>query len=205
MSDGNQALKYDKDADYGEKLPWDLLPVESVEGKLRVLHYGQRKYTTCRDCGAKVYPNPRLDGDKERDDCPECGSKNIETGAHNWRKGFKWTRLIAAAFRHLKAILQGEDCDNGPGGSGLPHVDHLACMVAFLSSHQKLGYGEDDRHTTLAFKLSNNDASDRNHTDDVSVGFRCDTCGLLSSSGCYTGRDSSGWICMDCYEPRKSS
>jgi hypothetical protein len=149
------ALKYDDaGGDYGEKLPWDLLPVESVEGMLRVLWYGRRKYTTCNDCEdekgkpTKIYPNPRLPslgGDPERSDCPKCGSTNISTGAHNWRKGFTWTRLIAASFRHLKAILQGKDIDDGPQGSGLPHVDHLLCMVAFLSGHQKCGYGDDDR------------------------------------------------------------
>jgi len=149
------ALKYDQTGEgYGEKLPWDLLPVESTEGMLRVLLYGQRKYTTCNSCTdekgrpSKVYPNPRLvdlGGDPERDDCPHCGSTDISSGAHNWRKGFTWTRLIAASFRHLKAILQGEDIDGGPQGSLLPHVDHLACMVAFLSGHMKCGYGIDDR------------------------------------------------------------
>lgn len=141
------ALKYDKGL---EKLPWDLLPVEAVEGMLRVMLYGQRKYTVCGDCNSRIYNNPRLDGDPPREDCPKCSSKNIASGAHNWRKGFSWTRLIAAAFRHLKAILQGEDIDNGDPatgdtGSGLPHVDHLMCMAAFLSGHQKCGYGVDDR------------------------------------------------------------
>lgn len=139
MTKEQKALKYDQGV---EKLPWDLLPVEAVEGMLKVLLYGQRKYSICGECRAKLYENPRLDGDAPRVLCPECKSEHIETGAHNWRKGFKWTRLIAAAFRHLKAILQCEDIDPE---SGLPHVDHLMCMVAFLSGHQKSGYGEDDR------------------------------------------------------------
>lgn len=62
---------------------------------------------------------------------------------HNWRKGFNHTRLIAAAFRHLAAIARGEDLDPE---SGLPHVDHLACCVAFLSEHQKDNLGTDDRY-----------------------------------------------------------
>lgn len=62
--------------------------------------------------------------------------------AHNWRKGFNWTRLVAASFRHLAAIARGEDIDDE---SGLPHVDHLACCVAFLSEHQKLKLGKDNR------------------------------------------------------------
>lgn len=137
--DPTKALKYDQGH---EKLPWDLLPIESVEGMLKVLLYGKRKYTVCGDCGARTYPNPRLDGDPPTSTCPECNSEDLRTGAHNWRKGFAWTRLIAAAFRHLKAILQCEDIDPE---SGLPHVDHLMCMVAFLSGHQKCGYGKDDR------------------------------------------------------------
>jgi len=133
------ALKYDQGI---EKLPWDLLPVESVEGMLKVLLYGKRKYTVCGCCGDKWYKNPRLDGDPPHEHCNSCGATEEVTGAHNWRKGFTWTRLIAACFRHLKSILQCEDIDPE---SGLPHVDHLMCMVAFLSGHQKCGYGEDNR------------------------------------------------------------
>lgn len=139
------ALKYDQGI---EKIDWSLLPVESVEGMLRVLMYGRRKYTICLNCKTdgkptKIYPNPRLiDGDPSRDDCPKCSSKNILSGSNNWRKGFTWCRLIAAAYRHLSAILCGEDIDPD---SLEPHADCLACMVAFLSSHQKLDYGEDDR------------------------------------------------------------
>lgn len=139
MSKELGALKYDQGV---EKLPWDLLPVEAIEGMLAVLLYGQRKYTICLDCKAKIYEDPRLNGDPPRGDCPKCQSTNISSGSHNWRKGFLWTRLIAAAFRHLKSVLQGEDTDPE---SGLPHVDHIMCCIAFLSAHQKCGYGEDDR------------------------------------------------------------
>lgn len=64
-------------------------------------------------------------------------------GANNWRKGFKWSRLIAAAGRHWLAFMAGEDLDPE---TGLPHIDHLACCVMFLSEHQKAGLGLDDRH-----------------------------------------------------------
>jgi hypothetical protein len=137
------ALKYD-----GGKTPWNLLVIEAVEGKLKVLHYGKRKYTVCGDCKddegqpTKIYPNPRLDGDPERSDCPKCGSTNLVTADNNWRKGFVWSRLIASAYRHLGAFLAGDDTDEE---SGLPTIDHLMCCVAFLSAHQKCGYGTDDR------------------------------------------------------------
>lgn len=57
--------------------------------------------------------------------------------AHNWRGGISYSRLIAAALRHLFAILRGEDTDPE---SGLPHVDHLGCCWMFLSAHFKYDY-----------------------------------------------------------------
>lgn len=49
---------------------------------------------------------------------------------HNWRGGITTGRLIAAAYRHLGKINNGEDLD--PEWN-LPHVYHLACCVMFLS------------------------------------------------------------------------
>lgn len=49
---------------------------------------------------------------------------------HNWRNGIHYSRLIAAAYRHLGAINKGEDID---AESLLPHVYHLACCVQFLA------------------------------------------------------------------------
>lgn len=63
--------------------------------------------------------------------------------AHNWRKGMAWSRFIAAAYRHLTAFLAGDDIDDE---SGLPHIDHLMCCVAFLSTYQKQQLGDDDRY-----------------------------------------------------------
>lgn len=64
--------------------------------------------------------------------------------AHNWRNGLSYSRLIAAALRHLFAIMRGEDIDPE---SGLPHVDHLGCCWMFLSAHMKYDYlkKHDDR------------------------------------------------------------
>ena len=135
------ALKYDAD-----KLPWDLLPFKATEGMLRVLLYGARKYTICGTCNCKVYKNPRLQdlgGEQTRDDCPGCGSTDLVSGMHNWRKGFKWTRLIASSFRHLVEIAKGIDYDPE---SGELHANHLACCVAFLSEHIQDKLGKDDRY-----------------------------------------------------------
>lgn len=144
-----EALKYDTG-----KLPWRLMPIEGIRGMLRVLQYGMRKYTKCLDCGEKVYPNPRLDGDPDRKDCPHCGSTNIYSGANNWREGFEWSRLIDSAYRHLDDFFTAKELDDE---SGLPVIDHLMCCVVFLSAHQKCGYGVDDRwHAQNDSSVQNN-------------------------------------------------
>lgn len=61
----------------------------------------------------------------------------------NWTKGFDWSRLYGAALRHLLAHMNGENLDPE---SGLSHLDHLACCVMFLQTHEKCGLGTDDRH-----------------------------------------------------------
>jgi hypothetical protein len=113
--DKSVALKYDND-----KVPWELCPFGAVEGMLEVLKYGKNKYTV-RDEEGNV----------------------INEGAHNWRKGFKWSRLIGAAYRHLTAFTKGEDFDPE---SNLNHLYHLMCCVAFLCEHYQQELGVDDRH-----------------------------------------------------------
>ena len=63
--------------------------------------------------------------------------------AHNWRGGINYSRLIAAAYRHLGAINRGEDLDPE---SGLPHVYHLACCNMFLASMMATRPDLDDRY-----------------------------------------------------------
>jgi hypothetical protein len=63
--------------------------------------------------------------------------------AHNWRKGFAWSRLINSAMRHLAAFADGED--NDPE-TGLSHIAHLRCNTGFLLEHIKYGLGMDDRY-----------------------------------------------------------
>jgi hypothetical protein len=62
--------------------------------------------------------------------------------AHNWRNGINYSRLIAAAMRHLSAINRGEDIDPE---SGLPHTAHLGCCVQFLHWMMKNRQDLDDR------------------------------------------------------------
>lgn len=95
----------------------------------------------------------KFDGDKPRMDLLDSdfleevasvltfGAKKY--AAHNWRGGIAYSRLIAAAYRHLGAINRGEDIDPE---SGLPHVAHLGCCVMFLSSMMRVKPELDDRY-----------------------------------------------------------
>lgn len=62
--------------------------------------------------------------------------------AHNWRKGMAWSRYYDALLRHLNAWNAGEDIDPE---SGLPHLAHAGCCIAFLLASQAAGLGADDR------------------------------------------------------------
>jgi hypothetical protein len=62
---------------------------------------------------------------------------------NNWRKGFAWSRPLAAAMRHITAFNDGEDCDPE---SGLSHLAHAACCLMFLLEFQKTHPELDDRY-----------------------------------------------------------
>lgn len=64
-------------------------------------------------------------------------------GAHNWRRGFAYSRLIAASLRHLFSFAKGEDNDPETGES---HLDHAICCLLFLSAQVKKSTGVDDRY-----------------------------------------------------------
>jgi len=51
-------------------------------------------------------------------------------GRANWANGIEFSRLLSAALRHIAAYNSGEDTDPE---SGLCHIDHAMCNLAFLS------------------------------------------------------------------------
>ena len=61
---------------------------------------------------------------------------------HNWRGGFKWSRLIAASARHLFSFMRGQDRDPE---TGCLHTAHLMCCAMFLTEHVIRKLGTDDR------------------------------------------------------------
>lgn len=78
-------------------------------------------------------------------------AKVLEFGArkykpHNWRLGLSWTQTWSSLQRHLWAFNEGED--NDPE-TGLPHLAHAMCQLAFLTTYFVEGFGEDDRRTSV--------------------------------------------------------
>lgn len=62
------------------------------------------------------------------------GKMNFELKKYppnNWRKGLQYSKYYAALRRHLLAWWTGEDVDPE---SGLPHLWHALCNLAFLSA-----------------------------------------------------------------------
>jgi len=70
----------------------------------------------------------------------EFGAKKY--ARNNWRIGFKYTRSIAAALRHLFAYNEGQDLDPE---SGLLHISHAICCLEHLLNDIKNHPENDDR------------------------------------------------------------
>lgn len=63
----------------------------------------------------------------------------------NWKEGIAYTRVWAAAMRHLFLWFFRQECDDE---SGLSHLDHASCDIQILQAYTKRGktYREfDDR------------------------------------------------------------
>jgi len=62
--------------------------------------------------------------------------------AWNWSKGIAYSRIYAAALRHLTAFWSGEDLD---AESGKPHLAHALCCLSMLHGMTALHPELDDR------------------------------------------------------------
>lgn len=64
-------------------------------------------------------------------------------GAHNWRAGMAWSRNLDAAMRHILAYADGENVDPE---TGISHLAHARCCLAFVLEYEKTHPKLDDRH-----------------------------------------------------------
>ena len=64
----------------------------------------------------------------------------------NWEKGMLWSRVFGALMRHLWAwwnpLTLSEDEE-----TGMSHLWHAGCCIAFLITYEARGVGTDDRYT----------------------------------------------------------
>ncbi len=126
------------------KLKYALVSPYAEEGLTGVLTYGEKKYTKWAPCDCR---DPGLIVTAETLHTKTCASKTVKLyeGAWNWAKGLSWTDTVNSLRRHLIEFLKGNDYDDGPGGSGLLHIDHIQCNAHFLSHFQHTKTGTDDR------------------------------------------------------------
>jgi hypothetical protein len=66
---------------------------------------------------------------------------SMKYSGRNWEKGIVYSRVFAAAVRHLwtgfHAKVRGEDGTDGE--TGLSHLAHAACCVLFLLAYETRG------------------------------------------------------------------
>jgi len=61
----------------------------------------------------------------------------------NWKNGFKVTRSISSALRHIFAFLSGQDKDSE---SGLSHLAHAVCCLEHALWDMRYHPKNDDRY-----------------------------------------------------------
>ena len=62
--------------------------------------------------------------------------------ARNWELGMAWHRPFSSLMRHMWAWWRGEDSDPE---TGMSHLWHAACCIAFLMAYEQRKIGMDDR------------------------------------------------------------
>lgn len=60
----------------------------------------------------------------------------------NWEKGMNWSRAFGALMRHMWAWWRGQDRDDE---TGMSHLWHASCCLAFLIAWEARCHGNDDR------------------------------------------------------------
>lgn len=79
-----------------------------------------------------------------------AGATALEYGAEkydnrNWEKGLPWQQMIDSMRRHIDAFERREEYDDGPDGSGLPHICMIVAGAMMLSTSVMRNIGKDDR------------------------------------------------------------
>ncbi len=65
----------------------------------------------------------------------------------NWERGMAWSRPFAALMRHMWAWWKGDHTDPE---TGMSHLWHASCCLAFLIAYEQRRIGTDDRPTSCS-------------------------------------------------------
>src|SRR6056300_674825 len=84
-----------------------------------------------------------------------AGATALEYGAkkyadRNWEKGLPSQQMIDSLKRHIDDFERGRNYDDGPDGSGLPHICMIMAGAMMLSASVIRKIGEDDRMPSVA-------------------------------------------------------
>ena len=66
----------------------------------------------------------------------------VKYSPRNWELGMAWSRPFAALMRHMWAWWRGEKADPE---TGMSHLWHAGCCLAFLIAYEQRKVGTDDR------------------------------------------------------------
>lgn len=165
---------------------FSLLSAWAQEGLARISTYGAKKYTKYGQCTCTLSLNHSA----------TCESRKvINSGDWNWAKGLSWAETIDSLERHLNAFKKGEELDDGPGGSGLPHIDHLQWNAMALSHFQKTSTGTDDRWKNEVEQI------EMTLTEAAELPFSfyevCTRCSLVAVL--------SDGLCRNCFDPNSET
>ena len=83
--------------------------------------------------------------------CLMYGEQKYEKS--NWRQGMSWMTVSDCLDRHMTSWMDGEEVDEE---SGLPHLYHAACNIAFLIEYSNTCPELDDRHTKTPINTKDN-------------------------------------------------
>ena len=73
--------------------------------------------------------------------------------ARNWELGMDWSRVYSALQRHLWKWWEGESIDEE---TGMSHLWHAGCCIAFLITYEQRNIGSDDRPKKQVFDSAGN-------------------------------------------------
>lgn len=117
---------------YNDNKPqWSLVDFNSLEPLVRVLEYGEHKYSIFEDHFENRYKGSDISKEKVIEDDLQL----ISSGRNNWKLGFDNNKLLESLARHLFALMRGEI--NDPE-SGLPHIGHVLANSMFYAYHNEV-------------------------------------------------------------------